>query len=168
MSARKCRGCGQMFSVRMPACPACGANYEVTQRPKGGDKAEDRQLPLQPCGCGAKQIAAVIINGLRIPACEECYTRHFYNGKLPPKINEWGGPTEYGKRISKEILAKLRQVGHRRPNREWAARLLARAERGELMPNGLPIASLAVQWAREVVARGQRIEPQREPGSDDE
>jgi hypothetical protein len=68
----------------------------------------------------------------------------------------YGDPTEYQKAEAEKIRAML--SAPRGPSRAWAPRVLERAAAGE------PICYRAIELAREVVG----MEPEREPGSDDE
>ena len=69
----------------------------------------------------------------------------------------WAGPTDYGRRVSAEIQAKLKAFAHKRPNKSWAPKILARHAAGE------HFSPLVLDMARAVA---QPVE--REPGSDDE
>ena len=73
--------------------------------------------------------------------------------------DEWKGVTPYGEQVLKEIRGKLAAFCARKPNKEWAPRVLYRAA------NGADIAPHCLQMAKDVVMRMQQP---REPGSDDE
>jgi len=70
----------------------------------------------------------------------------------------WNGPTEYGKRMSKELLEMCRKLANKKPDKYWAQRVLARHAAGEVIPQHF------LDMAREVAGRMH----EREPGSDDE
>lgn len=77
------------------------------------------------------------------------------------KSAPWAGPTEYGSRTSKEILAKLRDFGNRKPNKAWAQKIIDRHAAGEhIQPHALFL-------AREVAREWPEAAASREPGSDD-
>ena len=115
-----------------------------------------RRMPCKDCGIDAT------VYWLRedgwVNLCTDCYKRQFFGGNLPPKINEWTGPTEHGKRMLTKILSDLQRFTKRRPDKSWAQRLLDRVASGER------ISPIAVEKALEVVSQ----QASREPGSDDE
>ena len=69
----------------------------------------------------------------------------------------WAGTTDYGRKVSAEIQAKLKAFAHKRPNKSWAPKILERHAHGE------HFSPFVLDLARAVA---QPVE--REPGSDDE
>lgn len=87
------------------------------------------------------------LDGQGVPAAH----RYF-----PPR-EPWKGRTEYGSKMSKEILSKLTDFSRRKPSRDWAKRVLDRHAAGESFP------MMAIEMALEIAPK--RIE--RQPGEDD-
>lgn len=79
-----------------------------------------------------------------------------------PKPEPYAGPTEYSKRVSKEILARVKDVGNEKPSREWAKKILDRHKGGE------HVSTYALQCALEAAGDwpAPRVEHEREPGED--
>lgn len=79
-----------------------------------------------------------------------------YHKSFAPR-EPWRGITEYGTTTSRAIREQIKKFVDQRPNKEWAARLIARHAAGE------KVNRRGLDMAREVVGPP----PEREPGSDD-
>lgn len=90
------------------------------------------------------------------------YQAPAYHQPFKPR-EPWHGPTEYGKRMSKELLARARAFTNKKPDKSWAKRVLDRHAGGEEIPQHF--LAMALQVAGDGPA--PRVPEEREPGSDD-
>lgn len=87
----------------------------------------------------------------------EYHSTPAYHRPFKPR-EPWLGVTETGKQHAAEIRRMIEAFAHKKPDRSWAPKLLARVAAGE------HIAPYCVQMALDVAGPST----QREPGSDDE